>query len=377
MSNSDEDMEYKIQFDKMAAIFDNIFRTSDGEPAQLSRDIFSVIQAHPTLPCAHALAHSLTSHSEENPKGIHTFVQGTATVFTSYPEASEIIIDEPDATSGSGPVNFHDELYVTLSDYMTYGLEDNEHESGLEITPSNVTLQTSLLSASVVATGLMEDSSISMIFVREGLRLSNTAKDERHELLAIAACLQLVTAGAPMVQQGLDMGDSLDDVVEALEKLMEDEVIKHPGGVRLLKATIMLAKNKFAESISPAESWSFLFRDDVPPADPPSARSSSNTGSHLNAASTSFINPKRQFRSVSSTSNGLSALPGTQHCRISSPVNQLTTYHAPHSIRSTSGRHVPTNVRRHPHIISGRSSFRTGGAGIQGRGFVQALRLIL
>jgi hypothetical protein len=233
MSESDEE----TQREELDAIFDNIFRTSTLDPAQLSRDIFSVIQAHPTLACSHALAHSLTSHSEENPKDIYRLVQGTAAVFTSYPEANQIIIDEPEMTSG-GPAPFHDELYVTLLEYMSYGLEDNEHESGLEITPSNVTLQTSLLSASVVATGLMEDSSISMIFVREGLRLSNTAKDERHELLAIAACLQLVTAGAPMVQQGLDMGDSLDDVVEALEKLMEDEVIQHPGGVRLLKVFV-------------------------------------------------------------------------------------------------------------------------------------------
>ncbi|KAF8192098.1 hypothetical protein BJ912DRAFT_276659 [Pholiota molesta] len=362
MSNSDEDMEYEIQFDKMAAIFDNMFRSSAREPAHLSRDIFSVIQAHPTLACAHALAHSLiqTSHFEGNPKGIHTFVQGTAAVFKSYPEASEIIIDEPDATSGSGPVHFHDELY-----------------SGLEITPSNVTLQTSLLSASVVATGLMEDSSISMIFVREGLRLSNTAKDERHELLAIAACLQLVTAGAPMVKQGLDMGDSLDDVVQALENLKEDEVIQHPGGVRLLKATIMLAKNKFAESISPTESWSFLFADDVPPADFPSAGSSSNIGSLSNAASTPSI-PKRQFHSISSASGSLSALPGTQHRPISSAANHLTTHYSPRSIRPSSGRHIPTNVRRHPHIFSsGKSSFCTGGAGIQERGFVKSLRFIL
>jgi hypothetical protein len=141
--------------------------------------------------------------------------------------------------------------------------------------------------------------------------------------------------------------------------------------LHLAKATIMLAKNKFSESISPAESWSFLFRDDVPPADSPSAHSSSNTGSARNAASTPSINPMRQFRSISSASGGLSALPGTQHRPISSPI---TTYYSPRSIRSTSDRHMPANVRRHPHIISGRSSFRTGGAGIQGRGF---LRFIL
>jgi hypothetical protein len=240
MSNSDEDTEYEIQIDKLAAIFDNIFRTSTGEPAQLSRDIFSVMQAHPTLACAHALAGTLASQSEENPKNIYALVQGTAAVFTSYPAANEIIIDEPNATAGSGPVPFHSELYVTLLEMMTCGFGDNRHESGPEVTPSSVTLQTALLSGSVVATGLMEDSSISLWFVLEGLRLSDRDQSGRHELLAIAACLQLVTAGAPMVKQmGPDMGVSLDDIVQALEKLREDKVIQHPNGVRLLEVSVI------------------------------------------------------------------------------------------------------------------------------------------
>jgi hypothetical protein len=237
MSESDEDVKYQVERDELDSIFDNIFRTSTGEPAQLSRNIFSVIQAHPTMACAHALAHALTSHSEENPKEIYRLVQGTAAVFTSYPEANEIIIDEPEMTCG-GPAPFHAELYVELAEYMSYGMEDNQREFGSEICPSNVTLQTALLSGSVVATGLMERS-ICRWFVRDGLRLSNIDKLERREVLAIAACLQLVTAGALIVSQELDMVDSLDVVVHALEKLKEDKVIQHPRGVPLLEVFVV------------------------------------------------------------------------------------------------------------------------------------------
>ncbi|KAF8192094.1 hypothetical protein BJ912DRAFT_1142225 [Pholiota molesta] len=129
MSESDEDVKYQVERDELDSIFDNIFRTFTGEPAQLSRNIFSVIQAHPTMACAHALAHALTSHSEENPKEIYRLVQGTAAVFTSYPESSEIIIDEPEMTCG-GPAPFHAELYVELAEYMSYGMEDNQRDLG-------------------------------------------------------------------------------------------------------------------------------------------------------------------------------------------------------------------------------------------------------
>ncbi|KAF8192089.1 hypothetical protein BJ912DRAFT_962796 [Pholiota molesta] len=216
---------------------------------------------------------------------------------------------------------------------MTCGFGDNGHESGPEVTPSSVTLQTALLSGSVL---------ISLWFVLEGLRLSDRDQSGRHELLAIASCLQLVTAGAPMVKQmGPDMGVSLDDIVQALEKLREDKVIQHPNGVRLLETTITLAKNKFAETISPAESWTFF------------ARPSSNTGTLRNYKYL-IHKPKRHWSL---------ALPGTQ--RLPYPLHQFTT-HILTQLRPTSDRHVPTTI-----------IFRAGGAGIQGRGFVRALRFIL
>lgn len=118
-------------------------------------------------------------------------------------------------------------------------------------------------------------------YARQGLQLPDTDRGPvRNEVVVIGTCLQLVVAGAAMMEQWLDSSDRLKNVLQALKRLrlLWKSVVLYYYGVCLLdvsdcpsffthstrtahlpRKTIVIAEGSFSQDISTVEAWDILF----------------------------------------------------------------------------------------------------------------------
>jgi len=219
---------YETQLTLLTSRFDNLFRNP---PTELSAQILSIIKANPGVASAEALASSLLSVVKENPKRSESLILPIAHIL---PATADIVVNDEGAGYNDYP--FEQVFVIHLSEFLSDAL----HETQLHVpkqtvvSPQNTVLAAALFSASAIQHGLLNSNHI-YAFARQGLRLPDAAiEEERQEVVAVGACLQLLVAGNIMIEKWLAHSDGLEKVVEALENLKDKNVIKYPNAVGLL-----------------------------------------------------------------------------------------------------------------------------------------------
>ncbi len=262
--------DYETQLTPLTSRFENLFRNP---PPELSAQILSTIKSNPGVASAEALASSLLSVVEENPKKSESLILPIAHIL---PATADIVINDEDAGYNDYP--FDHVFVIRLSELLS----DTLHETQLHVpkqtvvSPQNTVLAAALFSASAIQHELLNSNHI-YAFARQGLQLPDaTIEEERKEVVAIGACLQLLVAGNIMKEKWLALSDGLEKVVAALESLKDKNVIKYPKAMDLLEVnfippnkvtitknafqkTITEAKGNFSTPLAPAAAWGLLF----------------------------------------------------------------------------------------------------------------------
>jgi hypothetical protein len=222
--------DYEAQ---LASRFENLFRNP---PSELSAQILSTIKSNPGVASAEALASSLFSVVKENPKRSEALILPIVHIL---PATADIVINEEGFGYNNYP--FGDVFVIHLSELLSDAL----HETQLHVpkqtvvSPQNTVLAAALFSASAIQHELLNSNHI-YAFARQGLRLPDaTIEEERKEVVAIGACLQLLVAGNIMIEKWLAHSDGLEKVVEALENLKDKDVIKYPNAVEVLDVSFI------------------------------------------------------------------------------------------------------------------------------------------
>ena len=233
MTMSDEDSEYDAQFSQVFERFKDIFK-SFKDPSDLGVELLSVIKSYPTHECAIALGRSVLNHTQASLQDIDSVVVAFKNLIeTDYVKSILVTSD------GGVSDPFEDVCIWTLCEHLS----DLLHETQLHvpkqtvISAGNPTLSAALFSASAIKNRLdCVGGSSTLAFVRQGLQLPKAEEEEeRKEVLALGACLQLSVAGATIMEGWLlGSSDSQEAVVLALKGLKERGVITTSGGLHLL-----------------------------------------------------------------------------------------------------------------------------------------------
>ncbi|TFK35541.1 hypothetical protein BDQ12DRAFT_714597 [Crucibulum laeve] len=243
--------DYDSQVTTLISSFHEIFQSD----TDLSTRILSIIKSNPTTACAEALPTSILSAAKARPREVDSLVLSTKQIF---PSAETLSVDDfPD-----GPQTFGYLFRYNLADYLKDALHETHlHEpKQTEITPTNPTLAAALFSASAIKNGLLKDTKASYHFLRQGLQLKDEPiEQEREAVVALGACLQLSVAGEAMMERWLAQSDGQETILKALNKLKDNNVIRTPGGIRLLEKAIENVQNKFTLALSPATAWDLIF----------------------------------------------------------------------------------------------------------------------
>jgi hypothetical protein len=221
------DYDYDAQYSALLVRFEDIFKTS----SDISVELLSVIKSNPTAAGAEALATSVLDHAQASPQQVDTLVVAINNLLNTLQAQSITITDE----DGSDP--FKDVFSSQLSGF----LNDRLHETQLHepkqtlIAASNLTLSAALFSASATKNRLLQNHKATYAFARQGLQLPDaTEEQERKEVVALGACLQLSITGAMMIEQWLGKSDGQEAVVQALKGLKARGVVTTSGGLHLL-----------------------------------------------------------------------------------------------------------------------------------------------
>lgn len=222
--------DYDAQYSALLVCFEDIFQ-SFKTSSDISVELFSVIKSNPTTAGAEALATSVLDHAQASPQQVDTLVVAINNLLNTLQAQSITITDE----DGSDP--FKDVFSSQLSGFLS----DRLHETQLHepkqtlISASNPTLLAALFSASAIKNRLLQNHKATYAFARQGLQLPDAAEEqERKEVVALGACLQLSITGATMIEQWLDKSDGQEAVVQALKGLKERGVVTTSGGLYLL-----------------------------------------------------------------------------------------------------------------------------------------------
>lgn len=249
------DYDYDAQYSALLVLFEDIFQSFKNS-SDICLKLLSVVKSNPTTAGAEALATSVLNHVRASPQQVDSLVVAIKNLLDTDDAQSIVITDE----YGSKP--FEDVFSSQLAEFLT----DRLHETQLHapkhtvIAASNPTLSAALFSASATKNRLLESHKATYAFARQGLQLPDaTEEQERKEVVALGACLQLSVAGATMIKQWLGKSDGQEAVVQALKGLKERGVVTTSGGLHLLDKTQGIAQDKFSHEISPTEAWSILF----------------------------------------------------------------------------------------------------------------------
>ena len=218
----------------LLARFDNIFQSFKNS-SEISVELLSVIKSNSKTEDAagdvsEALASSVFDYVKASPLHVDSLVVAIKSLLDMDDAQSIVITGE----YGTNPLT--DLLSMQLGDF----LNDHLHESQLhtpkrtEIAASNLTLSAALFSASAVKNRLLGGSG-TCAFARQGLQLPDAREEqERKEVVALGACLQLSVAGATMMERWLGKSDGQEAVVQALKGLKDRGVVTTSGGLHLL-----------------------------------------------------------------------------------------------------------------------------------------------
>ena len=216
--------EYDAQFSSLLVRFEDIFKSFKNS-SDLSLELLSVIKSYPTHACSEALAIAVLNHVQASPQHVDGLVVAIKTLIDSD-DIQSIAITEDDE---SDP--FKDVLSGSLSEYLGDRLHGTEQSK-------QTVLSVALLSACATKNRLLdfENDSASYAFARMGLQLPDSdairiKSQERKEIVALGACLQLSVAGATMMK---GMSDSQEAVVQALKGLKGRGVVTTSRGLHLL-----------------------------------------------------------------------------------------------------------------------------------------------
>ncbi|TFK33340.1 hypothetical protein BDQ12DRAFT_738842 [Crucibulum laeve] len=221
-----------------------------------SNRILSIVNSNPTCAGAEALATSIISAAKLCPRQIDDLVLSTKFIFPSVKTLT--VNDQPDGH----PVPFTDLFRCYLAEYIDDILYETQYyePKQTEITSTNPILVTSLLSASAINNGLLEENQASYHFIRQGLQFDDVPIDsEREPVVALGACLQLSIAGVVMMRRWLAQSNGRATILNALNNLKDSRVILTPRGKQLLKKTIENAEMQFTLPLSPATAWDLVF----------------------------------------------------------------------------------------------------------------------
>jgi len=198
--------DYEIQLNPLTSRFDDLFRNPSPE---LSAQIISTIKSNPGFASAEALASSLLSVVKENPKTSEALILPVAHIL---PATADIVINDEDAGYNDDP--FDRVFVIQLSGFLGDALHETQLHASKQTVVSlqNTVLAAALFSACAVKLELLNSSHI-YAFTRQGLQLHDaTIEDERKEVVAIGACLQLLVAGNIMIEKWLALSDGLERV---------------------------------------------------------------------------------------------------------------------------------------------------------------------
>jgi hypothetical protein len=217
----------------LASHFNELFRRS---PPGISEKILSTITSKPDLgfECASGLSIALTC---ADPGSLDASIRAVAQVL---PRTADIIIP------GSLQFTFQQSLELNVTSLLWENLQALYYFRK-KVTPSHTALASlygALFSASAVKNGLVNDIFI-FAFTRLGIHLpdeevSEDAKKDVGEIRAIAACLQLVTAGSAFMEKHFAETEGLPNVIAALEALRVKNQISHPPGLVLLEVGLFV-----------------------------------------------------------------------------------------------------------------------------------------
>jgi hypothetical protein len=227
---SDYDYDYNAQYSALLVRFEDIFQ-SFKTSSDISVELLSVIKSNPTGAGAEALATSVLDHAQASPQQVDTLVVAINNLLDAVHAQSIAITDE----DGSGP--FKDIFISRLAEFLNDYLQETQLHAPKRtaIAASNLTLLAALFSASATKNRLLERHKGTYAFARQGLQLPDAIEEqERKEVVALGACLQLSITGATMMEQWLGKSDGQEAVVQALKGLKEHGVVTTSGGLHLL-----------------------------------------------------------------------------------------------------------------------------------------------
>jgi hypothetical protein len=249
--SDDYDTLVSSQTSRFSTIFSN-----PPSPKDLSPQIVSQVKANPNVACAEALATSLITTAKHSPQSSSILIHA---LIDALPSTTTIIITDEDA--GYTNESFDAIFLSQLSDFLGNAL----HETQLHIpkqgmvAPTNTVLASAVFSAEAAKHGLIPGRAV-YSFARQGLQLPDAMfEEDRKEIVAIGACLQLLIAGKVMVDKWLAASDGIEKITAALESLKEKDVIKYPKAKELLQKTIDQSKTGFANPLHPVDVWKMLF----------------------------------------------------------------------------------------------------------------------
>ena len=227
--------EYEAQCSTLSVRFEDVLKSFKNS-SDLSVELLSVIKSNPTIPsedCSAILGLAILKHVQAFPQHVDSLVVGIKTFIATDDVQAIVTTDEHESNS------FEDVFTWQLAEFIG----DRLHETQLHvpkqtvISASNPTLSVALFSASAIKNQLLylESDPGTYAFARQGLQLPGAnIEQERKEVVALGACLQLSVAGATMMGKWLSMSDSQEAVVQALKGLKERGVVTTSGGLHLL-----------------------------------------------------------------------------------------------------------------------------------------------
>jgi len=270
--------EYNDQVSSLQDQFEELF---SHPPAELQ--VSSIIRGSPLGACSDALASALLSSALADPLSIDASV---SSIVASLSTTKDLIFTDTEAGWIDTP--FNDVFAMDLGDCLNTTLHESYlHKVKQTVTsPKNTVLSSALLAGIVVRDKLLGPNLVNE-FVDQGLQLPDVTpvEKQKREAVLIGACFILLVAGSVLLDnwRKYDPG-RLQRVVEALEVLKQEKVIKYPTGVDLLEVcslmklfirliielqrTINAAKGQFKVETTAAEVWVLLF----PPVSFPSLR---------------------------------------------------------------------------------------------------------
>lgn len=224
------DDDYDAQYSALLVLFEDIFQSFKNS-SDISVKVLSVVKSHPTAAGAEALATSALNHIQASPQHVDSLVVAIKNLLDTDDARSIVISDE----YGSKP--FKDVFSSQLAEFLGDRLHETQLHTPIQtaIAASNPTLSAALFSASATKNRLLENYKVTYVFARQGLQLPDaTEEQERKEVVALGACLQLSVAGATMMEQWLGKSDGQEAIVQALNGLKERGVVTTSRGLDLL-----------------------------------------------------------------------------------------------------------------------------------------------